>query len=132
MRPSASLPSSRTGDAFIEHNGGCLVLSAPMSKLRLIQQKYGRPFREVLTAAGLDEIIMSELLEILQEGSEFTADEIGEWLFGNLAQVLDPVLQTKMEKAFSILMGIPYQGAVAKAQATQKKGKAASTATKTS
>lgn len=122
-----TLKSSRIGDAVLRYNDSELHISAPISKMKIVQDRYGKPFRQVLLGSGLDEVIMCDLLETLQVGTEYTADEIGDWLFGNLEAVNSPEMKVMFERAFSILMGVPYDEPLAKAAKAQKKASPAST-----
>lgn len=146
------LPSSKLGQAHINHNGATLTVEAKFSKLLALQQESGvdglarvaalsksgpmgmvevlhrfqvpHAKKEEQTTPNGEKILVPVLDKLGRpEYGEYSMDEIFDWLFGNIQSVNDETIMGQVGKAIGIVMGVEIKDEDVKPSKTNTKKK---------
>jgi hypothetical protein len=118
-----ALKSTRVGDAVIDYADSKLTVRASFDCLEKIEQQFDKPAHEVINDAISKHNVtrLIRLLELLQQDSSYSADEIHDWLFGDLERANEENVAGKLVNALYQAMGVKIQPLLAKDDAAEKK-----------
>uniref|UniRef100_B0T639 Uncharacterized protein n=1 Tax=Caulobacter sp. (strain K31) TaxID=366602 RepID=B0T639_CAUSK len=104
-----ALKSSRLGDGVLKYNDSTLTCRLTHDKAIHLNRVYKAPARGLILMMWDDPELASEVLSILQLGTEYTADEINDWLYGNIGALADSDFAEQVKQFLSDIIGMPYE-----------------------
>lgn len=119
------LKSTRIGTGKIKYNDCSIELAATLSNMEKAGADMGCEGLEAIRILASDEkpTNLAKLFHYLQVGTDYSADTIYDWLFGDLNAFQENAeeVQTQIAKAIPIMMGLKFHEQFPQSDDTQKK-----------
>lgn len=116
-----ALPN-RIGSYTFEHADGSIKLSATLAATDALEADVGQDWRPYIGTAGLDVVKrLTNIFYHFQQGTEYTKDEIFNWLSGDITEWEQPETVQKLNDMFATLNGVQYLKQFPKVDASKKK-----------
>ena len=106
------LKSTRIGTGKIKYNESSIELAATLSNMEKAGAEMGCEGLEAIRILASDEkpTNLAKLFHYLQVGTDYSADTIYEWLFGDLQRFQENTeeVQTQIARAIPAMMGLKF------------------------